>query len=157
MGCPRLEENSSIKGWKPIYQKEIILEKIENRSAEPTLIAGKIVANGDLVFQNDVNRGIHVIDVSDKKLPKKMTFIAINGCTDYTIKENTLYANRYAHLEIINIENILAVQSIATKENFLSIPQNQPPDATNWYECPSVQKGYIVGWEWDEKTMKYCR
>ncbi|MFW2475278.1 MAG: LVIVD repeat-containing protein, partial [Sediminibacterium sp.] len=64
---------------------------------------GKIVLLGNYLFLNDVDKGIHIIDLSDITNPQKISFIHIPGCIDLAINGNILYADCYTDLVAIDI------------------------------------------------------
>ena len=153
---PSMRNERTKQGWKPIYKTEIVSSKIESREPVPVSKAGKIVAKGQLIFQNEIMKGIHVIDISDPSQPRRISFIAIDGCTDFTLKENILLANRYANLESIDITYIYKVKHLITKESIIDINQSRPPVSNVAYECPNLSKGQVVDWVWDENSWKEC-
>lgn len=92
--------------YKPVYQT-----KAETRagisSAGPTIIEapGKIVVKDGFVFLNEVDKGIHVIDITDPAKPLNTGFISIPGCIDLAINGTHLYADCYTDLVTIDISN----------------------------------------------------
>ncbi len=92
--------------YKPVYQT-----KAETRagisSAGPALIEhpGKIVVKDGFVFLNEVDKGVHVIDITDPAKPLNTGFISIPGCVDLAINGNHLYADCYTDLVTIDISN----------------------------------------------------
>jgi len=71
--------------------------------ALPLQNIGKIFIKGNYVFLNEVEKGIHIIDNSNPASPKNAGFIPIPGNEDLTVKDNTLYADAYGDLVVIDI------------------------------------------------------
>jgi hypothetical protein len=59
----------------------------------PVEESGKIYTYKNYIFVNDKYRGIHVVDNSDPKAPKKISFIKIPGNVDISVKGDHLFAD----------------------------------------------------------------
>jgi hypothetical protein len=71
---------------------------------------GKIYIRDKYIFLNEVDRGIHIIDNSNPKIPRNVAFISIPGNQDIAVKGNILYADMYSDLLTIDISNPLQVE-----------------------------------------------
>jgi len=93
---------------KPIY---LSYEKLRNDYPEvlpPREIdkAGKIYVYGDTLLVNEKNKGIHIIDNSNKEKPIRKHFIKILGNIDMAIKDGYLYVDSYIDLVVLDIRDI---------------------------------------------------
>lgn len=96
--------------YRPVYQtKEAIKSAIRNLPASDLQQPGKIVVKGNYLFLNDVDRGIHIIDISDPTNPQKLSFIDIPGSIDLAVNGNYLYADCYTDLVTLDITDPLKV------------------------------------------------
>ena len=96
--------------YRPVYQtKEAIKSNIKNHPASAIQQPGKIVVKGNYLFLNDIDRGIHIIDVSDPTNPQKLSFIDIPGSMDLAVNGNYLYADCYTDLVTLDITDPLKV------------------------------------------------
>ena len=77
------------------------------RQAENT---GKIYIRGNIIFLNEVDRGIHVINNANPSQPVNVAFIDIPGNMDMAVKGNILYADLYTDLVAIDITDPLNVK-----------------------------------------------
>ena len=66
---------------------------------------GKIFVQGQYIFLNEVDKGVHVIDNSSPAQPRNIAFINIPGNLDIAVKGNTLFADLYTDLVAIDITN----------------------------------------------------
>jgi len=96
--------------YRPVYQtKEAIKNGIKNLPAADIERPGKIVLKGNYLFLNDIDRGIHIIDLADPANPKKLSFIDIPGSMDLAVNGNFLYADCYTDLVTLDITDPLNV------------------------------------------------
>lgn len=96
--------------FKPVYQtKDQVKSGIKNAPAVAIEKPGKIVLKGHYLFLNDIDKGVHIIDLADPRNPKKISFISIPGCVDMAINGNYLYADCYTDLVTIDISNPLQI------------------------------------------------
>jgi hypothetical protein len=95
----------------PVYQlKKSVLAGVNGSPAEPIDSLGKIYVKDNLIFLNDVDKGIHIIDNSNPAQPVQIAFLNIPGNQDLAIKGNMLYADMYSDLLAIDISNLHQVQ-----------------------------------------------
>ncbi|MDB5209476.1 MAG: hypothetical protein JWQ30_303, partial [Sediminibacterium sp.] len=90
--------------YRPVYWTSTEI-KNSIKSGAPTALVqpGKIVVKGHYVFLNEIDKGIHVIDIADAAKPVNLAFIDIPGCVDLAINGNYLYADCYSNLVTIDI------------------------------------------------------
>ncbi|MCE6992770.1 hypothetical protein [Dyadobacter sp. CY323] len=132
--------------YKPIYSSAEDLAKVKISAAEPLAEPGKIYLFDPYIFINESGKGIHIIDNSDPKNPKNLSFISITGNYDMAVKDNWLYADNLSNLLVFDIGDPKAPKLTKTIEN--AIPINSFPPHTNiYFECPEAKKGIVVGWE----------
>jgi hypothetical protein len=74
---------------------------------------GKIYIDGNWIYVNEKEKGIHVIDNSTPQQPRNVAFINIPGNIDISIKNSILYADLYCDLAAIDISN---PQSVVAKK-----------------------------------------
>ena len=90
--------------WEPVYRtKDEVRANIKNNSSREIERPGKIYIRGNYIFLNEIDRGIHVIDNTNKSAPKNIAFIDIPGNLDMAVKGNILYADLYTDLVAIDI------------------------------------------------------
>ena len=90
----------------PVYRTTAeVRANLKSGPATDLKSPGKIVTLGQYIFLNEVNKGIHVIDNSNPSAPHNIAFIDIPGNVDLAIKGNTLYADLYTDLVIMDISD----------------------------------------------------
>lgn len=140
-------------GSKPIYGSFTQAKQISyNNVASPVLIPGNIYAKGNLIYQLEVGRGIHVIDNSVPAQAHRVGFITVNGSSQISIKGNFLYTNSFDDLVVVDISNSNAVSEV--KRVTGAFPQgkyqyfyNQPVES-GYYECTKYDSA-VIGWRKD--------
>ena len=92
--------------WEPVYRtKDEVRANIKNNSPREIERPGKIYIRGNYIFLNEIDRGIHIIDNSNKSAPHNIAFIDIPGNLDIAVKGNILYADFYTDMVAIDITN----------------------------------------------------
>lgn len=106
VACMKDTAKESYSFYRPVYQtKDEVKAGIKNSPSTSITNPGKIVLMGNYLFLNDIDKGIHVIDLSDISNPQKIAFIYIPGCADLAINGNNLYADCYTDLVTIDISD----------------------------------------------------
>lgn len=138
--------------FEPLYKtSEEVRANIKSNPEEDIQQPGKMVLLGNYIFLNELNKGIHVIDNSNPASPKNIAFISIPGNVDLAIKGNTLYADLYTDLVVLNISNPLNV----IKKNIIS---GVFPDRYYGAANLSADSGEII-YDWkkhDTTVMESC-
>lgn len=90
----------------PVYMERAEVRQSIKSTAPVALAApGKIYIQNNYVFLNEVNKGVHIIDMSNPASPKKVSFIKVPGCIDIAVNGNYLYADCNTDLATIDISN----------------------------------------------------
>lgn len=145
-------------GYSPVYAspEEIALIKLE--PAQNTQFAGKIYAFRNYIFQNELNKGIHIINNTNRNQPHKDGFLKVPFSTEIAIKGNFLYTNNVDDLVVFDISDIANPRLVKRIENvFATIDQQYPPVHNTVFECPDPSKGIVVRWERKEISKPKCR
>jgi len=103
--------------------------------------AGEIYLDGDRLLINEKNKGIHIIDNSDKNNPTPVAFIQIWGNSDIAVKSGYLYADSFMDLLVFDIRDINNIIKISRKKDIF------PSDSSFYYDrsCGfDKDKGIIV-------------
>lgn len=100
-----------VKIYTPVYKAAAeIRAAIKTSDPEGVGLPGKMFLSGNYIFLNEVNKGIHIIDNSNPSSPVNKGFISIPGNLDISVKGNTLYADCFTDLLVIDISNVANVQ-----------------------------------------------
>lgn len=134
---------------RPVYkEKAEVYANIKSNPVQLVKSPGKLFLFGNYIFLNEVNKGVHIIDNSDPSHPVFKAFIDIPGNLDIVVKGNTLYADLYADLVVVDISNPLA----ARFEKF--VPHVFPARAySNGFISDSTR--IIVDWIIKDTTVSY--
>ena len=144
--------------YVPVYASLQDIQLISVEPARPVEVAGKIYAYGNYLFQNDQYKGIHIIDNTNKSLPKKLAFLKIPLSTEVAVKGNYLYTNNYDDIVVFDLTNIASPQLVKRLEDVFPPVQQDYPALTNiYFECPDPSKGLVVRWELKRIKTPHCK
>lgn len=109
-GCLKDNCTKTFTIYRPVYKsKQEVRNSIKSTAPRDIKQAGKITLIGNMIFLNEVDKGIHVIDNSNPAQPKKVSFIDIPGNIDIAAKGNILYADLYSELVTLDVSNPVSV------------------------------------------------
>lgn len=137
----------------PVYkEKAEVYANIKTNPAAEIINPGKIFLYGNFIFLNDIDKGVHIIDNSNPSSPVNKGFINIPGNLDIAVKGNTLYADLYTDLVVVDISNPADARYVKY------IPKVFPNrNYTNGFMADSNK--VIVDWTRKDTTMEignYC-
>ena len=92
---------------------EALRSSVEVTLPVPIIKSGKIYAYKNLILVNDLDKGVHIIDNSDAKNPKKVAFIKIIASIDMEVKGDYLYVDSLMDLLVFDISNINSITEVA--------------------------------------------
>jgi hypothetical protein len=113
--------------------QESLSSNIKLLAAQELKNPGKIYTYGNYLFINETKKGIHIIDNSNPESPKNLSFIQIPGVIDIAIKDQSLYADNYTDLVVLDISNISAIKEKSRLKNMFT---NGLVDGLSWYFDP---------------------
>ncbi|HPP05077.1 MAG TPA: hypothetical protein PK351_09680 [Spirochaetota bacterium] len=158
IGCPL--QKYEITVFSPVYMgiDKIRESVVPNSTDIPDFNSlGKFILYNNYIFINKMNKGIFVIDNTNKTSPQIIKFISIPGNIDLAIKDDILYADSYVDLIAFYISDINNISIAKRLENVFPREDMQPflgkdidfsnPDFK--YEIKQVDKtkGIVVDWE----------
>ncbi|HUR12805.1 MAG TPA: hypothetical protein VM012_15620 [Flavitalea sp.] len=159
--CDPLESTlleGEVDAYVPVYANAQNINQITVEAAQPVEHAGKIYVYGNYLFQNDLYKGIHIIDNSNKSLPKKLAFIKIPLSTELAVKGNHLYSNNYDDIVVFDLTNITNPQLVKRLEDvFPPVQQDYPPVNNVYFECADPSKGLVVRWDLKRIKVPHCK
>jgi hypothetical protein len=137
--------------YKPLTE---VRAEMKSSAARGLKNPGKIYIYGNYIFLSETNEGIHIIDNSKPATPKNIAFIPIPGNVDLAVTGNTLYADSYSDLVVLDISDPLAV----TAKKFFD---NMFPYRNPYYGYSGVSRPanidsikVIVSWTRHESTTE---
>ena len=137
-------------GWqiyKPVYAKASDLTNIGVEQAKSIAKPGKVYVIGDLMLQNDVNTGVHFINISDPKNPVKLSFLRVPFSTEISVKGIHLYVNNFNDLLVFNISDPSNPSLVKRMANVFPYHNSEyPPVSNTYFECVDPKKGIVIDW-----------
>jgi len=112
---------------------------------------GKIYIKDNYLFINEVSEGIHIVDNSNPSDPEVITFINIPGNVDLAIMDNTLYADSYVDLVVLDISNLGEIKEIGRIEEVFdySLPEYESGERLGAID---ESQGVVIGWKKEKVT-----
>jgi hypothetical protein len=152
--CDKEEDKKVVDGYKPIYANAEDYNAVTIKASEPLERPGRIYIYNDYLLVNDQAKGIHIYDNANHSNPQEMSFIAIPGNLDFSVRDNMLYADNIADMVIVDISN----PALPVYKNKISnvFPKQQFPDEFGAFECVNPELGVVVGWEKTKLTDPKC-
>ena len=90
--------------YRPIYAvAEQVKAAIKSAAPEPVQQPGKLAIRGNYLYLSELNKGVHIIDFSNPRLPVNIGFVAIPGVVDLAVRDHYLYADCYISLAVVDI------------------------------------------------------
>jgi hypothetical protein len=109
-GCVKDKCTQTYKYFMPVYKTTAeVRANIKSNKARDIERPGKLFIQGDYIFLNEIDKGIHIINNGNPASPKNVAFIDIPGNVDLAVKGNILYADLYTDLVTLDITNPLEV------------------------------------------------
>ena len=112
--------------------------------------AGKIYVYGNTLLVNEKNKGIHIIDNSNKQSPRNLHFIEIPGNIDIAVKDDILYADSFTDLVIIDIHDLNNIKTLSRKNDMFPYDMYQAllDEDKQKDRChPEKDRGVVIGYE----------
>lgn len=149
--------SSGSQAYVPVYMSTQEKNNIAISSAQATENSGKIYAFGNYIFQNDLNKGIHIIDNTDRAHPKKIAFLTIPYNTEFAVKGSYIYANNLNDLVVIDIRDITQPVVVKKMDNAFPYVNQQYPQQSGYFVCPDPSKGIVVNWVLQTVETPNCK
>lgn len=135
--------------YEPVYMSyEEFYDTVGMEPARELEEPGKIYFYDQMLFVNEVNKGIHIIDNSDPSAPVNLGFINIPSNKDIAVKGDLLYADSYADLLVFDIGDIQQPELVSRVEGvfeeyveFITLRRGFP------YRSVDPSQGIVVDWE----------
>lgn len=99
---------------------ETVLKGISTSVPQDLKEPGKIYSYNQYLLIGEVKKGIHVIDNSDPRSPKPVSFIHIPGVLDFAVKDNVLYADSYMDLVALDLSDPQQVKEVGRRARMFS-------------------------------------
>ena len=164
---PPIDPPIKVLGYKPVFTVDSSILKIAVTTPQPVKNPGKIYVKGNLIFQNDLGSGIHVIDNTVPSAAANIGFIKILGNSEISIKEDILYANSFTDLVVVDISDWQHVKELKRMKgafsqgaqagsypayNFIPLPERGV-----YYECFGYNPTHVLtGWVKDSVFNNNC-
>ena len=105
--------------------------------------AGKIYVYGDTLLVNEKQKGVHIIDNSDKRNPINKAFVNVLGSSDIAVKDGYMMVDSFTDLVVIDIHDMNNIKEVNRTINIFS--KGDQPYYWNNICGFDLDKGVIVG------------
>jgi hypothetical protein len=131
-GCLKDECSNTYTIYRPIYKNLAeVRSAMKWEGSRNIENPGKIYLYGKYLLLNDVGQGIHVFDNSVPASPKNLGFLRIGGNVDMAIRNNILYADSYADMAVIPVNDWANAKPVAFRDKVFADRNNYWQNATN--------------------------
>jgi hypothetical protein len=157
-GCFSRPEIPPVDGLRPIYLHPDSVHVIRSLPPRPVGRLGKLYYKDSLLYINELNRGIHVLDNRNPAAPVPLRFLSIPGNRDIAIKGDYLYADNFDDLVTIHLadlENIAVTHRIT--EAYHLATGHFPEGYDGYFECVDPARGVAIDWEPAQLEDPRCR
>lgn len=148
--------------YRPVYLSlEELRAEIKGYGATEIAESGKIYVDGNFIYINDKNKGIHVIDNMNPSSPGKVAWIPIPGNTDMVVQNGFLYANSYTDCVTLDVSDYNDISEVSRIEDIFPISQWMNGSSPGVYDSieflpVNKSKGIVIGWEYSHtETISY--
>ncbi len=137
---------------EPVYLSyEDLRTSFDVKSAQDIIQPGKLYFKDQLIFVNEYQKGIHVVNNADPANPQVIKFIELPGNVDLSVKGNILYADSYVDLVAIDISDLENIKEVSRIEN--AFPYMLPEYTVGVIDEIDEQRGIVTGWQTVERTV----
>ena len=148
----------NMQAYVPVYVSTQNMEDIAVKPAKSIVNPGKMYVFGNYLFQNELNEGIHIIDVTNPGAPVKLGFLQVPLSTEVAVKGGYLYTNNHDDLVVFNLATIANPALVKRiPDVFTPVNQDYPPYQNVYFECPDKKKGVVARWELKTIPTPNCR
>jgi hypothetical protein len=150
-------ETGDVQAYVPVYLSAVQKNDVTVSTPRPTEKAGKIYAYGNYIFQNDLNKGIHIIDNTDRLHPQKIAFLNIAYNSEMAVKGSYIYANNGNDLLVIDVRDVMHPAVVKRLQNAFPYVNQQYPPQHGYFVCPEADRGPVVDWELQTVKSPRCK
>ena len=147
ISCNKKHDDFNVTGMRPTYISYDALLEFEQQPSQVVVNAGEIHLYNNFVFLGEINKGIHIIDMTDTLNPVNISFLKIPGNKDFVTQNDRLYADNGPHLLTLDISDMHNVILVERSMNVFNPAEMYPKDYSGYFECVDEAKGWVVGWE----------
>ena len=145
------------EAWVPVYGTDSVIRGIKKVAPKPTFQPGKIYVYGNLLFQVEQMKGVHVIDFTDREHPEKLGFITCQGSSELAVKDGYLVTNNLNDLVTIDfrdstVKEVARIRGAFPHYNVAQYQAWSPPEKNAYYVCPDIYKGDVIGWKLEKNV-----
>ena len=151
--CARFEGSVCVEEKRfgtPVYMSYADLRSAVQLEAPHELTEiSRLYLYKNLIFMNERNQGVHIIDNRFPANPEAIGFIRIPGNLDINIRDDYLYADSYIDLVTIDLRDISNISEITREVDIFPYNsfQNIPYDIDFEFGVVDSTKGVVVGYE----------
>lgn len=148
----------TMEAYVPVYAQAVNLDNISVETPKAIEKPGKVYVIGNLLLQNDINKGVHLIDISNRNQPRKISFLRVPFSTEISVKNQYLYVNNFNDLLVFDLNNPQNPTLVKRLNNVFPYHNSEYPPATNvFFECVDHSKGIVVDWKLELVKDPKCR
>lgn len=142
----------------PVYLSyEELRKPVTLEPSKALEVPGKFWRKDGYLFVSDVNKGIHIYNVSNANAPYELVFVNVPGVVDVAVKGNYLLADSYTDLLVLDVSNPSQPTEVKRLNNVF--PYNPfKVQANEGYPVAALDetKGVVIGWKIEKVKDEYA-
>jgi len=152
-GCIQFDENGACIereiSASPVYMSyDVLRSSVKMGEPREFESVSRIYLYQNLLFANERNAGIHVVDNTIPTSPVSIAFIEIPGNTELSIRDNYLYADSYIDLVTLDVSNTDNIIEVAREETIFPYNSRQNiPNNVRLVGDINSSFGVVVGYQ----------
>ncbi len=147
----------NVLGYAPVYLQKTGDDTIKFLPPQPTIKGGKIYLKDDILYQVELYRGIHIINLSDPEHAEKIGFYEIFGCTQLTMQDNYMYVNSSNDFLVIDVSIMTEPKVVKYDADYFLSSSFLSPPRSGYFECIDPSKGIVIDWKSVMLESPKCR
>ena len=155
---PEARADLIVTGLRPVYAASDAWQRVSLEGPREIQHLGKLAMKDAMLFVNERNAGIHIINNADSVNPVPIGFLNIPGNTDFDFKGDVLYADNYVDLVVMQVHpdwSFTITERI--KDLYRSGVPAYPEGYRGYFECADPSRGVVVDWMETELINPKCR
>jgi len=146
-----------VSGYMPLYLQKEGNDTVRFTEPQPTVNGGKIYLKGNILYQIEQYKGIHIINVTDPEIAEKIGFYEIFGCNQITMEGKYMYVNSARDFLVIDVSDLSLPRLVNYYPDYFEAFSFPPPPASGYFECVDPSKGIVTGWKKVTLKSPECR
>ncbi|MGR3809117.1 hypothetical protein [Jiulongibacter sp. NS-SX5] len=151
----QLTDDSQEKAYVPVYESYDKIAEVKLMPEKKLLKSGKVYIYRSTLLVSEPGEGVHFFDNTDKKNPKRISFISVPTNQDVELRNNLLYVDNGLDLLTIDISDLTDIKVVNRMKDVFPYPMYPDIEGVK-FVCPDPSLGYVVDWVLEDVDDPKC-